>query len=758
MTLDAIKDKINKFLHSDSKSVRLVNFQQSNELVEFVQHFSVGSTKIVSAESFCADDESECLTDIVRFLRTTNEKIILTGFSTLLRLSGDKTLKRQLDTWCEGGVGSAVVIVCFQCKELFNEISKDPRYRQNLLSSDEGSLSSIELVFAHIPKDSLLLKQATNGVQNIVAAIEKQGKTKILVNTNKTKKQYPESGYRITELHNNYQLAVEAFHDLSVVQSTCGTDEQWANLLKLCLRHKNIETVMRKHIGSIDDLATVFSKWDSLSDDKRWLLFIALKLYGAQNSRCLSIAVNKSKNVEDIPNQLYRSIVDIKHTDKGFWEAYAERKEFLKIVNASSSAADFCEYIDYKGSAAIYYLTDLTTVEKEKIFAWIDRYCNEISDNDLMDILKNIYHDLYSYLQPYRFNEALLDGYFTKYKMQKVRNVIYPDFEELVQSEAVERNFNKILPTRTEVIDRVDKNGAILYFLDALGVEFISYIMAKCAEKKLHAKVKVCKCNLPSLTRCNKEFLEVFRNAGAVVVDNIKELDEIKHHGKFDYDYCRTKLPIHLTKELEIIAELLEKVELQLKNGKFKKAYIVSDHGASRLAVISEKTLELEVDSKGTNGGRVCAYTKEVSAIPQVMIQDGYCILANYNRFKGGRAASVETHGGATLEEVVVPVIELTNATINWEFIIKTPIVSVSFRKKAELNIYSKIAVDNMAIMLNGNFYDGVINSDKIFKFNIEEFKQPGKYVFDIYVDNNLVQSGLVFEIKKEGLGQNNLL
>lgn len=35
-------------------------------------------------------------------------------------------------------------------------------------------------------------------------------------------------------------------------------------------------------------------------------------------------------------------------------------------------------------------------------------------------------------------------------------------------------------------------------------------------------------------------------------------------------------------------------------------------------------------------------------------------MLTDYGRFKGSRAANVEVHGGATLEETVVPLIEFT--------------------------------------------------------------------------------------------------
>lgn len=52
---------------------------------------------------------------------------------------------------------------------------------------------------------------------------------------------------------------------------------------------------------------------------------------------------------------------------------------------------------------------------------------------------------------------------------------------------------------------------------------------------------------------------------------------------------------------------------------------------------------------------------------------NGYWVLANYDMFKGGRPGTVEVHGGATLEEVCVPIIEFTRMpeNINVEVITK---------------------------------------------------------------------------------------
>ena len=40
--------------------------------------------------------------------------------------------------------------------------------------------------------------------------------------------------------------------------------------------------------------------------------------------------------------------------------------------------------------------------------------------------------------------------------------------------------------------------------------------------------------------------------------------------------------------------------------------------------------------------------------------ENGYWCIANYDQFKGGRKTGVEVHGGATLEEVAIPIITFT--------------------------------------------------------------------------------------------------
>jgi len=299
-----------------------------------------------------------------------------------------------------------------------------------------------------------------------------------------------------------------------------------------------------------------------------------------------------------------------------------------------------------------------------------------------MKILLYVYSDLYDYLQPYQFKNELLNQYFQDYKYQKVINKIFPEFLQTVEEQAKKREYNR-LPSRSERLESLNKNGARLYFVDAMGVEYLSFILAKCRTMNLMADISICRCELPSITSQNKEFLQAFEN----IAPDIKRLDEIKHHGEESFDYRTTKLPVHLIRELEIITEVLKDIHDRLASHSIERAYIISDHGASRLSVIYENECQWEMASKGEHSGRCCPVSEADVRSEYVAKENGFWVLANYDRFKGGRKMGVEVHGGASLEEVVIPIIELTAVPEKIEIQIVENPITVSYRKKAEIKL-----------------------------------------------------------------------
>ena len=111
----------------------------------------------------------------------------------------------------------------------------------------------------------------------------------------------------------------------------------------------------------------------------------------------------------------------------------------------------------------------------------------------------------------------------------------------------------------------------------------------------------------------------------------------------------------------------MTKIKASILAGSYNKAIIISDHGASRLAVLHETENIWNMETKGEHSGRCCKIS-EIDDKPDFAIEEsGYWILANYDRFSRKRRANVEVHGGASMEEVAVPIIEITQKTSNIE-------------------------------------------------------------------------------------------
>ena len=397
-------------------------------------------------------------------------------------------------------------------------------------------------------------------------------------------------------------------------------------------------------------------------------------------------------------------------------------KQFRGVLPSGGTGMEYCEYLSPVGT--LY----LTADEGGLTGIWM--HPEKTEDFPVLSQAK-----------------AWLDAYFSEYRYSKVTNRITPGLREMAQQQAVDHDFLKILP-RIAVVDRMPKNGTFLFFVDAMGVEFIPYIVQKCREYDIKLTVTVSHCELPSLTRCNKDFFESYPPEQRT---KVSQLDDIIHHGQENYDYQVTKTPLYLIRELEIIDEVLRNARTRLLSGNSTaRVLLVADHGATRMAVINEHIIDIDVNSKGTNGGRVCEYTEAVKTIPCAIHEGDYYILASYDRFKGGQPANVEAHGGGTLEEVVVPVITLSLPTEEIEVQVETKIVEYSFKHQPVLKLFSKTILTNASVLINGKWYEADASIDgQNFSFTLTGLKK-GQYTAALYANGNEVATGMKFELRSK--------
>ena len=285
------------------------------------------------------------------------------------------------------------------------------------------------------------------------------------------------------------------------------------------------------------------------------------------------------------------------------------------------------------------------------------------------------------------------------------------------------------------------------------------YIQEKCRDYGLAPSISTARCELPSLTVFNKEFVETIESKGCKISD-IKDLDEIKHHGENNFDYEKVKTPIYLITELEIIDSLLKKIKANIDNGLYKKAIILSDHGASRLAVLHNTENVWDMGTKGVHSGRCCPQN-EITEKPDFAIEEeGFWVLANYDRFRGGRKANCEVHGGASLEEVAVPIIEITQKQNNIEaFIVdSSKVLKLGAKEHAVIKIYVGIKSQNITIKLDGEYYDAEPTTEAyIYKVDLPNHTKKGKYSCDILNGSDTIALQQPFSIEKKGFSENSL-
>lgn len=758
MTLERCYSSIDRYLNREDESApRFVNVESVEDMAAIVDHYKVGENIFLTVEKYSSEDENPRIADLLNDLATLQGNIFLTGFTTCWKLIGAKELSSQLTAVAQMSLEGHVVVLCFQCRDYLS--FKDSRLNRLVYSVDGVATPKSHIVFVN-PMLQVTNEDWVEGIQNLPAFIETTDADTLYVKTKHHPEEYPYALFRISEEANPYDAVCCIDQSIEAMAKDMGTDEQWAYALSLLQEQGDWANAINHEIGLYSNLELFINASQDYTDAKKWLYFIALKRFGAKNE-CLELASHKAHAYEDLVHWIVRGLVDLDCKSPDFWKLYDCRKALLNQMEVSDDEVlDYCRYIKCKKKDALYYFTDSHRLEKELILECIADYSGSFSYNELRSVLQHIYPDLYAYLVPYKFNAALLNRYFEDYKFCKLENRITPEFYSLVEEQAVKREYNLLLPARSEKIESIDMSGAFAYFIDAMGVEFLGYISEKSKQKKLLPKITVCRSELPSITSRNKEFLGVFAEHN-VQCKNIKQIDDIKHHGAENFTLENSPYPTHLIRELEIIDHVLDLIKLDLAKGKYTKAILVSDHGASRLVVLKNQLIDGEFDAKGTHCGRVCAYTEQTGSMPMIVQageNDEYAVVANYERFKPGRLMGVEVHGGATLEEVAVPVIELSYVPGDIEIIVQTPLVMSSIRKPPIIEFYSTTKIDNIVVNVGNTEYKANTTDGHSFSIEMSKRTRANTYTADVYVGGTMIATGLEFRIEKEGFKSNDIL
>ena len=689
------------------------------------------SVQFVSLSSCCRNpDKKPDLDKFRELLRMADvycnsNRIVVLGLGEFLALEGSETAKQILNELISFNLGSAHAVfllrgVTTQVKELFRN---DPRLIGRQVNFSVDLQSNISFVFSSLD----LMMYENTGFQSALQEVEAGKTNHICVNSNIF---FPNSLYPIHTIKDPYEAIIRNDPSFSLPREF-GTDDYWDTLLKEV-----------KEKGSVNDAFSSYSftvDYDTFYHDAagqeyhHWLFFLFLESNIASiNNHYLQYVLKSSTSFDNFKKNVLYSISNISHSAKDFGSLYADRKRLMKSYPESEIALFVNENRRWP-KESIYKLTDNTLVEQQEIIA-------EIAQHGMPNNLASIFPALDLYLKKYYFKGDCLNDlfteYFDRYKRQKVSNTLEPDFLKQVDDLAHTRVFNR-LQTRDEIVSKNGTDNTYLCWIDALGVEYLSFIEEYARSKGLSVSTKVGRAELPTLTFINKAFYDLWPDNAK---RKIESLDDVKHHESGGYKYGPSnQFAIHLAKELQIIAAAIDEAASDLGLRKYDKYIIASDHGASRLAVLRKKEEKYDSDTPGEHSGRCCKAFPNWE-LPFATEENDYIVLADYGRFKGSRAANVEVHGGASLEEVVVPVITLSLKDTSIVIKVVDEIIKADHKTGVSFTLFvNKEISSNLVVEYSGKKYYAQKNDTNHYTVTIEEIKRACNTSIDVYLGDNLI-------------------
>lgn len=643
MKYEEVINRIDKYIKSDKCQPIIVDLPNIKVYTKMVGHYDVGCNTFLNASSYCIEEGLPVMDKLQYSLSMHGGIVFVKGMSCYLKLQGEQKLQNTLRSLLDLSLKGKLVIFTFCCANILSRM--DARLlAAGRISLVDGEPSCQPTLYFINPKLAKSVSSGISGIdrlQNMVTFLEEDNAS-VSVVTKKTRADFPNSMFDIVEYSSEYQVLADQNAEFATLGYEAGTETQWAYLLKELESYDDWHAYIAEKFGNPSKLANCINSFAQYDENKRWVYFLALATCGVKENEYLAYVISKSKTFSDFIMQSFCAILNVSVEDSMFEKYYDERKYITLLMKDYSEDLEcFCKQVYGKEEKAIYYLTDNTRKEKEHIIELIGRY--KYTASELDTILPKVYSDLATYLKPYNYSNDYLNKYFSQYKYCKVINCITEDMAQMVDEQSTKREYNIWLQPRTAYVDKLKKDSAtsVLYFMDAMGAEYLGYLQSKCFENGLAFVANVARCNLPSITSMNKEFESDFLQAGCKVYSN-KDMDELKHGGVFTYDYENNKLPIHIVEEIDILNRLITQLKAMPKE---QTAYVIADHGATRLAVINEKENKWEVSEKGIHSGRCCPKA-DISEKPQFATEENdFWCLANYDRFKGGRKALVEVHG-----------------------------------------------------------------------------------------------------------------
>lgn len=395
-----------------------------------------------------------------------------------------------------------------------------------------------------------------------------------------------------------------------------------------------------------------------LRNDELWLAYVWYVKEVIGNDSYLTKVLSNSVSNDSLL-RCYVCSVAIELINDGNAKTYAKERAAAIKELGDETASLINEFISAVKSQSdnivVHWLNCGTQGENIEIV-------RRVAESDLAvgcpQLWRNSYPLLTDYLSDeYDYGSSNMNDYFRDYRRLKVADTVSEEF--------VKRAYDTVLPNsfilRDSVIQElsVDTSTALLV-VDGMGAEYYSLLLSLAKRYSLTVEsAMIATVRLPSSTEHNKISWSKDR-----LLDSVHGVDNVSHSGaeKFESNTPAQNIVATLSKFETVVKRISDALT------KYKRVVVSADHGSSRLAVITqEEGLNRTLPWNGEPMS--CRYSiapmneqrpPEVESYYDVDKNTTYWVVRGYNRLPKKGAMSV--HGGATLEERLVPVIVFTGS------------------------------------------------------------------------------------------------
>ena len=523
----------------------------------------------------------------------------------------------------------------------------------------------------------------------------------------------PDNAFDYTLCHNAFEFLSKGlginFGELTAEEEDMPFWEQLAS--NIDIEDFDFETFVNKRFNTSnlnDSIAFVQTWFEYMDGFSRWLL----KSYFLWNSTTPTYLTRvlrncKTQSTSDLFSLLATQVFDepqdeaslklrrilLKEAQKYNVQIthLAEQKVKAKLMAMAADPERGCYY-------AMKYMTSLTLSEQYLMTEWVGQGKIDVKD------IQTLMPSLYSYLAPLGIqlgnSFTCINDYFREYTHSKIANKANDSLRQMLKErnasqstfEAWRDSFKTV---KTILYNRQDID--LYYWIDGLGIDWIPFITKVIEKHRVDGvylnEVYVATAQLPSVTSVNKLKLEELTGNK---LEKIGDIDKFAHTQK--------SYPAYIIDELHLVEEAFTQV-LSQYNG--KKIAFVSDHGISYMAQFGNGLNLAGIDSD--HSGRCAVWKKGNPTVDgnYMILQDGKSICAlNHNSLASKTPTGQGTHGGATPEEVLVPIIIVSgqkNANVYSAKLLTSDLIASS--PTVKYNIKGLSSIDTPKVIYNGVDY-----------------------------------------------------